>query len=1059
MGDIASRLPMNCGKLVRRSCGLVLGVSLVLAASSEPARGQGARAAAPADAAARPLARCVPRQDLVAYLEFDGLDAHDGAWKQSAAYKFLNSTKLGALLEDLAAQGVELAQQSTPPEQRIKGAEVVELLKRLAREGFVFAVSGKAPNDSRVIIVARHGDRPEVTRLLEAMGGAGRPGGGAAEAKTAALTKAGRTFHPLGKDGVWWLENGDLIVTGKDKSDDILGVIDGRLPSALDHPMRTGLAKAENGIETAAIGFLDVAALPPLLPEATQLGLDGLKRIELRWGFQDDALLSVWRVVAPEPRRGALALLEQPSFGIGSLPSLPAGATGFTALSVDLAKTYDQLAALAKAATPAGADQVAALEQTMRQIFGMGLRDDVLRILGPKLALYAQPSRQGAARELATAVMEAYAGMTLTVQVRDADAAAKVFDSLMQGINRIIKQQQATAGPDQANANAATLEFRKQPAPRPTYVTDLPHGSLPPQLAAMFRPTVILGTDQLVLAASTAAAEQALAGGPGWQPAGAFIPLARRLPANLVFLNIHDPRDSLPALIEQLPTLVQPFNAMMLPAVASAAAAARRSQCTNNLKQIALAMHNYLAANNTFPGPAITDKAGKPLLSWRVAILPYLDQGPLYSKFKLDEPWDSPHNRDLLKLMPAPYLCPGRGQADSFTTTYQVVTGPGALFEKGNGTRIADVPDGISNTLLVVEAKTEVPWTKPDDLPFDPAAPPSLFGAGSPHLGGFNASTADGAVHFVGSSIDPAVFRALVTRRGAEVVKPDDIAAGRPEQAAPAPGAGLRVDPGKVPAADELSRLLFPASTALAVDRDGASLVIRESIPSLSSPAATGVLIALLLPAVQSAREAARRAQCSNNLKQIALAMLNYENAMGFFPRSAITDKQGKPLLSWRVAILPYIDQGLYQKFKLDEPWDSPHNRDLLKEMPPTYACPSRTRAEPGTTTYQVFTGKGALFDEGRDVKIAGVVDGTSNTLMVVEAKQAVPWTKPDDLSFEPGGARWLFGAGSSHPGGFNGLLADGSVHFLKNTIDLNTLMSLITRAGGEVINPALLGR
>src|SRR5438477_2970944 len=103
------------------------------------------------------------------------------------------------------------------------------------------------------------------------------------------------------------------------------------------------------------------------------------------------------------------------------------------------------------------------------------------------------------------------------------------------------------------------------------------------------------------------------------------------------------------------------------------------------------------------------------------------------------------------------------------------------------------------------------------------------------------------------------------------------------------------------------------------------------------------VLIALLLPAVQSAREAARRAQCVHNLKQIGLAMHNYRSANDAFPMPAITDKNGKPLLSWRVAILPFIEQGeLYNKFHTDEPWDSPHNKALLKEMPPTYLCPSR---------------------------------------------------------------------------------------------------------------------
>ena len=270
-------------------------------------------------------------------------------------------------------------------------------------------------------------------------------------------------------------------------------------------------------------------------------------------------------------------------------------------------------------------------------------------------------------------------------------------------------------------------------------------------------------------------------------------------------------------------------------------------------------------------------------------------------------------------------------------------------------------------------------------------------------------------------------------------------------------GRALRVDPTKVPRAAELKPLLFPASTALIVDRQGARFVVRESIPSISSPATSGVLVGLLLPAVQAAREAARRAQCVNNLKQVGLAMHNYASVHGAFPAPAITDKQGKALLSWRVAILPYLDQkGLYNKFKLDEPWDSPHNKPLLMEMPSTFLCPSRAAVEPFTTTYQVFTGRGALFEEGKGTKVADVTDGTTNTIMAVEADRAVSWTKPDDLPFDPAAPPSLFGAASNHPGGFNVLFADGSVRFIKTSISVQTFRALITRAGGEVVNQAV---
>ena len=208
---------------------------------------------------------------------------------------------------------------------------------------------------------------------------------------------------------------------------------------------------------------------------------------------------------------------------------------------------------------------------------------------------------------------------------------------------------------------------------------------------------------------------------------------------------------------------------------------------------------------------------------------------------------------------------------------------------------------------------------------------------------------------------------------------------------------------------------------------------------------------------MQAAREAARRAQCVNNLKQIGLAMHNYASANDAFPAPANTGKQGKALLSWRVAILPYIEQqGLYNKFKLDEPWDSPHNIALLKEMPSLYICPSRAAGEPFTTTYQVFTGNGALFEDGKGAKIADVTDGLSTTIMAVEAREAVPWTKPDDLPFDPAAAPSLFGAASNHPGGFNVLFADGSVRFIKTSISMQTFRALITRAGGEVVNQAV---
>jgi hypothetical protein len=210
--------------------------------------------------------------------------------------------------------------------------------------------------------------------------------------------------------------------------------------------------------------------------------------------------------------------------------------------------------------------------------------------------------------------------------------------------------------------------------------------------------------------------------------------------------------------------------------------------------------------------------------------------------------------------------------------------------------------------------------------------------------------------------------------------------------------------------------------------------------------AATPVMIALLLPAVQQAREAARRSQSKNNLKQIGLAMHNYHDTYNHFPPAASRDAKGEPLLSWRVHILPYLDQmNLYKQFRLDEPWDSPHNRPLIEKMPLAYSNPNLNT--PGKTTYLLLTGKGA-FGGKAGKRMSDFTQGLSNTLMAVEADadRAVIWTKPEDLDFDP--ETPFAGLGHLRAGGFHALFVDGSVRFLANELDPASLRSFATGKG-----------
>jgi hypothetical protein len=207
----------------------------------------------------------------------------------------------------------------------------------------------------------------------------------------------------------------------------------------------------------------------------------------------------------------------------------------------------------------------------------------------------------------------------------------------------------------------------------------------------------------------------------------------------------------------------------------------------------------------------------------------------------------------------------------------------------------------------------------------------------------------------------------------------------------------------------------------------------------------------LALPAVQKVREAAARTQSTNNLKQIALAMHSYHDVNGTFPPAAICDKKGKKLLSWRVAILPFIEQdNLYKQFKLDEPWDSEHNKKFSSVMIKTYTDPRSTDSS-GKTHYKLFVGKDTPFNWVASMKLAGITDGTSNTIMVVAAGDPVEWAKPDDFEFDP--EKKLPDLSKPFPI-LLAAMCDGSVRAIRTDMkDFDKLMKLLIQANdGQVI-------
>jgi len=184
--------------------------------------------------------------------------------------------------------------------------------------------------------------------------------------------------------------------------------------------------------------------------------------------------------------------------------------------------------------------------------------------------------------------------------------------------------------------------------------------------------------------------------------------------------------------------------------------AAQLKESAKNLEQIALAFHNYNDAFGALPTNVLS-KDNKPHLSWRVQLLPFVEQDELYKQFQLDEPWDSDHNKKLIEKMPKLYA-PIRVKADPGKTFYQAFGGSNGWLK--TGARIpASFPDGTSNTFLVAEAAKPVVWTRPDDLSFDGKDVPALGGLFD---GKFHAALADGSVSRYRKGIDPVVLKLLI---------------------------------------------------------------------------------------------------------------------------------------------------------------------------------------------------------------------------------------------------------------------------------------------------------
>lgn len=240
-------------------------------------------------------------------------------------------------------------------------------------------------------------------------------------------------------------------------------------------------------------------------------------------------------------------------------------------------------------------------------------------------------------------------------------------------------------------------------------------------------------------------------------------------------------------------------------------------------------------------------------------------------------------------------------------------------------------------------------------------------------------------------------------------------------------------------------------------------LALLLPVALLAILAIVGVAAALILPMVATSRETSRQAECKSNLERIGQAFKQYHAEHGCFPPAYLADENGKPIHSWRVLILPQLGEGsLYGEYNFDQPWDSAQNQALARSMPDVYSCPSDWGTSNAETSYMMLVGPGTISDGPGTTSMDQITDAKDRTIVLVETGgNMTDWLEPTDLDTQGVSFRVnepaADGIRSIHPGGAHVLLADGSVHFLPDSISPVDVEGLSTIGGDEEIDEVYL--
>lgn len=223
--------------------------------------------------------------------------------------------------------------------------------------------------------------------------------------------------------------------------------------------------------------------------------------------------------------------------------------------------------------------------------------------------------------------------------------------------------------------------------------------------------------------------------------------------------------------------------------------------------------------------------------------------------------------------------------------------------------------------------------------------------------------------------------------------------------------------------------------------------------------AVVALLLGLAVPAVRATLEAARQADCRQNLRQISFALRNYHDVWQCFPPARTLGPDGKAWHSWRVLLAPYLGaKTFYSQYRMDEPWNGPNNRKLRGPPFPFFRCPIAQNRDPCMTSYVAVVGPETAWPGTESVDRFDGADRLHDMIMVVEvADSGIHWMEPRDLEFDDlfptGGGTAKVKPSSDHPGEFNVLFADGSVRWLPADVAREKLRAMLTRDGGEPVS------